>query len=180
LKGEDHGRGARGRALLGCFLILGFAAPLALAQTPPIPEPDPAPAPNPSPPSSLAPAPVVSVQTPASPDVRETPRKRKRTKKPAPEPTFLAPIHAPDPGPALVVAAAVSAIPTSSSDDSLPVLPVLGVLAALGLLLVSLAAVPGWALARISGSLARSRTDIAFAGFVLLAGLLAALIVAQP
>jgi len=78
------------------------------------------------------------------------------------------------------VPAAISAIPTSSSDDPLPVLPVLGVLAALGLLLVSLAAVPAWALARVSGSLARSRADIAFAGFVLLAGLLAAFLVARP
>jgi hypothetical protein len=78
------------------------------------------------------------------------------------------------------VPAAVSAIPTASSDDSLPVVPVLGGLAALGLFLVSFAAVPAWALARISGSLARSRTDIAFAGFVLLAGLLAAFLVALP
>jgi hypothetical protein len=50
-------------------------------------------------------------------------------------------------------------------------MPVLAVLATLGLLLVSLAAAPGWALARISSSLARQRMDIAFIGFVLLAGL---------
>jgi hypothetical protein len=183
--------GARGRALLASVLVLGIAAPLGFAQAPPAPQPDPAPAPKPPKPASTAPpAPaVVSVQ-PSEPVVREKARKRK--KRPAPERVFLAATHAPDPGPALVAPsgvlagmareapAALSPIPTSSSDDPLPVLPVLGVLAALGLLLASLAAVPAWALARISGSLARSRTDIAFTGFVLLAGLLAAFLVARP
>lgn len=177
---------ARGRALLACLLIFGVATPLGLAQTPPTPQPDPAPAPKPPPqPSSPAPSPpVVSVQTPAPPVVREKPRKRKRTKKPAPERTFLAPIHAPDPGPALVsvlnepagatpkVPAPISPVPAAGpSQDPLPVMPVLAVLAALGVLLASLAAAPGWALARISSSLARQRMDIAFIGFVLLAGL---------
>jgi hypothetical protein len=56
-------------------------------------------------------------------------------------------------------------------------MPALAVLAALGVLLASLAAAPGWALARISSSLARQRMDIAFIGFVLLAGLAAAFLV---
>jgi hypothetical protein len=47
----------------------------------------------------------------------------------------------------------------------------------LGVLLTSLAAAPGWALARISSSLARQRMDIAFVGFVLLAGLATAFLV---
>jgi hypothetical protein len=192
LKGEDQRRGGKGWGLLACFLIFGVAAPLALAQTPPIPEPDPAPAPATTPPapSSSAPAPVVSVQTPAPPVVRERPRKPNRTRKPAPEPTFLAPIHSPDPGPALVsvlkepanvapkVPAPISPIPAAGpSQDPLPVMPVLAILAALGVLLTSLAAAPRWALARISSSLARQQMDVAFIGFVLLAGLAAAFLV---
>lgn len=58
-------------------------------------------------------------------------------------------------------------------------MPVLAVLAALGLLLVSVAAAPGWALARVSRSLARQRMDIAFIGFVLLAGLATAFLVSM-
>jgi hypothetical protein len=56
-------------------------------------------------------------------------------------------------------------------------MPVLAVLAALGVLLGSLAAAPGWALARISSSLARQQMDIAVYGFVLLAGLATAFLV---
>jgi hypothetical protein len=74
----------------------------------------------------------------------------------------------------------ISPVPAAgSSEDLLPVLPVLAVLAVLGLLLASLAAAPRWALARISSSLARQQMDVAFIGFVLLAGLAAAFLVSM-
>jgi hypothetical protein len=182
--------GARGRALLASVLVFGIAAPLALAQTPPVPQPDPAPAPKPPKPASTAPpAPaVVSVQPP-EPVVREKPRKRK--KKPAPERVFLAPTHAPDPGPAAVfvlseagglageVPAPIAPVPAAAPSNPLPVLPVLALLAGVGILLAAFAAAPAWALARVSVSLAHQRMDIAFIGFVLLAGLACAFLVSM-
>jgi hypothetical protein len=52
-------------------------------------------------------------------------------------------------------------------------------LAGVGILLAAFAAAPAWALARVSVSLARQRMDIAFIGFVLLAGLACAFLVSM-
>lgn len=169
---ETCSRIARGRALLACFLIFGVAAPLGLAQSPPMPQPDPAPVPQSPKPAPTAPSspPVVSTQQP-EPVVRERPPKKKRTRKPDRERVFLNPIHAPDPGPA------PAAVPAAASPGTLPVFTMLAILAGIGALMASLGAAPAWALVRISSSLARRRTDIALMGFVLLACLAGAYLV---